>query len=139
MSKTTTGRSFFKSAPAMAGTALAAAMGAMLLAAQASAEDNGDAANTSVAAASAAKPMPGKELFLDWGCGSCHTLADVGADGHVGPVLDGDPNLSKDFIVGRVTYGQGAMPGFGGQLTEKEIGELADYLLKAAEKPDSSS
>lgn len=128
----------------MTGAALTAAIGAFLLTAQPSAANGDDTATASptpaaTATADSTDSMPGKELFIDWGCGSCHTLADVGADGHVGPIFDGDSNLTKDFIVNRVTYGQGAMPGFGGQLTDKEIGELADYLLKAAAKPDSSS
>jgi len=135
--------SLSKSGMSIAGAALLATMGGFVLAAQASAADNGAAATAAPAPAatvdSSDDPMPGQELFLDWGCGSCHTLAAVGADGHVGPVFDGDPNLTKDFIVNRVTYGQGAMPGFGGQMTDKEIGEVADYLLKAAAKPSPSS
>jgi mono/diheme cytochrome c family protein len=131
-------RAFSKSGLALAGAALLATMGGFLAAAQASAADTATTTGTAAAAA-AAKPDPGKEIFLDWGCGSCHSLADAGADGHVGPVFDGDPNLTKDFVIGRVTNGQGAMPSFGGQLTEKEISELADYIVKAAAKPDSSS
>ena len=142
MSKTNSKRAFSGSARALAGAGLAAAIGAFLLSAQPSAangDDNKTETSAPAASADSTDSMPGKELFIDWGCGSCHTLADVGADGHVGPIFDGDSNLTKDFIVNRVTYGQGAMPGFGGQLTDKEIGELADYLLKASAKPDSSS
>jgi len=29
------------------------------------------------------------------------------------------------------------MPSFGGQLTDKEIAEVADYLVKAAAKPSA--
>jgi mono/diheme cytochrome c family protein len=31
-----------------------------------------------------------------------------------------------------VTDGQGAMPGFGGQMTEAEIALLADYLVEVS-------
>lgn len=125
--KTRFERSFLKPGLATAALALTATMGGLMLAAQASAAD---------APAAAAAPVdPGKQLFLDWGCATCHTLADAGADGHVGPVFDGDPNLTKPFIVNRVTNGQGAMPSFGGQLTDKEIAEIADYIVKAAGKP----
>jgi mono/diheme cytochrome c family protein len=119
---------FLKSGLATAALALTATMGGLFVAAQASAAD-------SAAPAAAGAVDPGKQLFTDWGCATCHTLADAGADGHVGPVLDGDPNLTKPFIINRVTNGQGAMPSFGGQLSDKEIGQIADYLVKAAAKP----
>jgi mono/diheme cytochrome c family protein len=125
-------RGFVKSGFATAALALTATMGGLLVAAQANAADGDDAS-----AAAAQKAEPGKELFLDWGCSTCHTLADAEATGHVGPVLDGDPNLTKAYIVNRVTNGQGAMPSFGGQMTDKEIAEIADYLLKAAAKPSA--
>lgn len=76
----------------------------------------------------------GRELFGNWGCNACHTLADAKASGSVGPSLDGDGNLTEQFIVSRVTDGQGAMPGFGGQLTEKEIADLSYYLTQVAAK-----
>ena len=75
----------------------------------------------------------GRELFDDWGCGDCHVLADAGAEGMIGPSLDGNPNLSYDFIISRITDGQGAMPPFGGQLSEEEIASLAAYVMEAAE------
>lgn len=131
--KTAFERGFLKSGLATAALALTAAMGGLLLAAQANAADGDDAP-----AAAANKADPGKQLFLDWGCSTCHTLADADATGHVGPVLDGDPNLTKAYIVNRVTNGQGAMPSFGGQMTDKEISEVANYLVKAAAKPSSS-
>lgn len=128
--KTRFERSFLKSGLTVAALALTGTMGGFLLAAEANAAD---------APAAAAAPVdPGKQLFLDWGCATCHTLADAGADGHVGPVFDGDPNLTKAFIVNRVTNGQGAMPSFGGQLSDAEIGQIADYLLKAAAKPSGT-
>ncbi|MGE5721884.1 MAG: c-type cytochrome [Sphingomonadales bacterium] len=83
---------------------------------------------------SPAKPSHGRQLFTDWSCSSCHALQDAGAEGHVGPSLDGDPNLTKALVVDRVTNGQGAMPGFGGQLSDDEIAELAAYVVEAAKK-----
>ena len=84
--------------------------------------------------AQASNTDKGRQLFVDWSCGSCHVLADAGGAGHVGPVLDGDANLDKDFIVARVTNGQGAMPGFGGLMSDEEIAALADYLVVASKK-----
>jgi mono/diheme cytochrome c family protein len=89
-----------------------------------------------VATAAAAKvdPAKGRELFSNWSCGSCHSLADAGGTGHVGPALDGNKNLSKALVVDRVTNGQGQMPAFGGQMTDEEIGQIADYIVQYSAK-----
>jgi mono/diheme cytochrome c family protein len=71
----------------------------------------------------------GKQLFEDWGCASCHALKDASASGHIGPAFDGNAALTKEFTVGRITNGQGAMPSFGGLMTDEEIGTLADYIV----------
>ncbi len=73
----------------------------------------------------------GRQLFADWSCGACHVLTDAGGNGHIGPSLDGNDTMDKDFVVSRVTNGQGAMPGFGGQLTEEEIDLLSTYIVQA--------
>jgi mono/diheme cytochrome c family protein len=73
----------------------------------------------------------GKDVFASAGCGSCHTLADAGASGTVGPNLD-DAKPSKELAVDRVTNGRGGMPAFEGQLSEAEIEAVADYVATAA-------
>lgn len=73
----------------------------------------------------------GRQLFNDWSCGACHVLADAGGSGPVGPSLDGNTLIDHDFIVSRVTHGQGAMPGFGGQMSDEEIDLLATYVMQA--------
>jgi mono/diheme cytochrome c family protein len=70
----------------------------------------------------------GRELFSNWGCIACHTLADAGGHGDVGPSLDGGTRLTKDYVARMVANGQGAMPAFGGQMTEEEIADLAAYI-----------
>ncbi len=75
----------------------------------------------------------GRELFNTWSCSACHTLSDAGSSGAVGPSLD-NPSLTHDFIVNRVTNGSGPMPSFGGQISEAEIGELADYIVAVNHK-----
>jgi len=75
----------------------------------------------------------GRELYQNWSCSGCHTLADAGAEASIGPSLDGNPNLTPDYIINRITNGGGAMPPFGGQLTEDEITALADYIIQVAE------
>jgi mono/diheme cytochrome c family protein len=73
----------------------------------------------------------GKQVFASAGCGSCHTLADAGTSGTVGPDLDRS-RPSKELAVDRVTNGQGGMPPFKGQLTEAEIDAVATYVSSAA-------
>ncbi len=80
-----------------------------------------------------ARVAKGRELFASWGCTSCHALVDAGSGGDIGPHLDGG-ELTEAFIVGRVTNGQGAMPAFGGQLTDQEIADISYYIVKVAKK-----
>ena len=72
----------------------------------------------------------GKQVFETAGCKGCHTLKDAGATGTVGPNLDqAKPPLS--LVVERVTKGQGAMPPFKGQISDKQIADVAAYVVKA--------
>jgi mono/diheme cytochrome c family protein len=89
------------------------------------------AASADAAPAPAVDREAARELFHAYSCSACHALADAGSGGSVGPTLD-NPTLTRDFVVGRVTDGQGAMPGFGGQMTEAEIALLADYLVEVS-------
>ena len=75
-------------------------------------------------------PAAGKQVFASAGCASCHTLADAGASGQVGPNLD-DAKPSYDLVVDRVTNGKGAMPSFKGQLSEDDIKNVAAYVVQA--------
>lgn len=72
----------------------------------------------------------GKEVFTSAGCAGCHTLADAGAGGTVGPNLD-DAKPEKDLVITRVTNGMGAMPPFKGQLTDQQIADVAAYVVQA--------
>jgi len=74
--------------------------------------------------------VAGKVVFKTGPCAGCHTLADAGTTGTVGPNLDqAKPPLS--LVVDRVTNGRGAMPSFKGQLTTKQIADVAAYVVKA--------
>jgi mono/diheme cytochrome c family protein len=75
-------------------------------------------------------PTDGKTIFAQT-CGSCHTLADAGTTGTVGPNLD-QSRPSKELAVDRVTNGQGAMPAFAGQLDDAQIEAVAEYVAGAA-------
>jgi mono/diheme cytochrome c family protein len=80
--------------------------------------------------ATAEAPTDGKSIFTQT-CGSCHTLADAGTGGTVGPNLD-QSKPSKALAVDRVTNGQGAMPSFKGQLNDAQIEAVAEYVAGAA-------
>lgn len=80
---------------------------------------------------SAEQVEQGRQIFNDWSCGACHVLGDAGGTGHIGPSFDGNSKLDYAFVLGRVTDGQGAMPGFGGQLTDEEIDIVSKYIMQA--------
>jgi cytochrome c6 len=87
-----------------------------------------DETTTDTGATGEGDPVAGKEIFVGvGGCGSCHTLADAGTSGSIGPNLD-DAAPSFELAVDRVTNGQGAMPSFSGQLTEQQIADVAAYV-----------
>lgn len=94
-------------------------------------------AETAVVAETAAAELTGEQvtegraLFSSWSCSACHVMTDANGHGHIGPSLDGNTTMDKAFIVARVTNGQGAMPGFGGQMTDEEIDLLASYIMAA--------
>jgi mono/diheme cytochrome c family protein len=87
---------------------------------------------TETGAAGEGDPVAGKEVFLGTaGCGSCHTLADAGTSGTIGPDLD-QSQPSFELVVDRVTNGAGAMPPFQGTLTEQQIADVAAYVSESA-------
>jgi mono/diheme cytochrome c family protein len=79
-------------------------------------------------------PVAGKAVFLGAsGCTGCHTLADAGSTGTVGPNLD-DAKPSFDLAYDRVTNGQGGMPSFGTSLTDQQRADVAAYVSSVAGK-----
>jgi len=68
----------------------------------------------------------GRDVFLAQ-CGSCHTLADAGTSGTVGPNLD-DASLDEAAVEQQVRAGGGAMPSFEGTLSDEEIASVAAYV-----------
>jgi mono/diheme cytochrome c family protein len=72
----------------------------------------------------------GTDIFASAGCGSCHTLADSGATGTIGPNLDETkPSAEKTFV--QVRDGGGGMPAFADQLSEQQIADVTAYVVQA--------
>jgi cytochrome c553 len=79
-------------------------------------------------------PVAGKAIFTGAsGCTGCHTLADAGSTGNVGPNLD-DAMPSFDLAYDRVTNGQGGMPSFKTSLTDQQRADVAAYVSSVAGK-----
>jgi mono/diheme cytochrome c family protein len=74
----------------------------------------------------------GKQIFTS-NCGGCHTLADAGTNGQVGPNLD-DLKPSKAVVVRQVNNGGGQMPAFKGKLSDAQINAVATYVSSVAGK-----
>jgi cbb3-type cytochrome c oxidase subunit III len=74
----------------------------------------------------------GNDIFLA-NCGSCHTLADAGTNGKVGPNLDQlKPSLSR--VQRQVINGGSVMPAFKGKLTPTQITAVSKYVASVAGK-----
>jgi cytochrome c6 len=72
----------------------------------------------------------GKDIFVA-NCGSCHTLADAGTNGTVGPNLD-QLKPSQNVAKNQVINGGGGMPAFKDTLTPQQITAVAKYVASAA-------
>lgn len=107
------------------------------------ADDNAATTATTEAASSGgaadeAMLETGRQVFTEEAtppCTVCHTLADAGASGQVGPNLDQlqpSPELVRQAVAG----GVGIMPAYGDQLSEAQIEAVAHYVSTvAAEAP----
>ncbi|WP_309043828.1 c-type cytochrome [Marinobacter sediminicola] len=72
----------------------------------------------------------GKEIFTQVAqpsCTICHTLADAGSAGAIGPDLD-DLKPSREQVINAVTSGVGVMPAFNESLSTEQIKAVAHYV-----------
>ena len=72
----------------------------------------------------------GEAVYASAGCGGCHTLEAAGSSGSVGPNLD-DAKPDAELTTDRVTNGQGAMPAFKDDLSEKQIADVVAYVVSS--------
>lgn len=100
-----------------------------------------------LATAGLAGATTGEQIFQGAGCGSCHTLSKAQGTGTIGPNLNNlaqeagqrEPGKSPEQYVEESIlkpevftvdgFQQGAMPSFDGQLTDKQLKTLTDFLL----------
>lgn len=71
----------------------------------------------------------GQQVFLQARCGSCHTLGpfrDV-----AGPNLD-ELEPDQRTVVDAVTNGRDGMPSYGGALSQREIAQVAAFVVRSA-------
>ena len=74
----------------------------------------------------------GKDVFLNKAvCSACHTLADAGSSGDIGPNLN-EIRPDKMRVINTVTNGIGVMPPYEDQLTPEEIEAVAHYVSISA-------
>lgn len=115
-----------------------AMLAAVLIFGKEKSEAAGEGHETTTAAAQTTPAPPsakgdataGKAVFARAGCASCHTLKDAGAHGTIGPNLDRlKPPEAR--IVTQVENGGGPMPAFKGQLSAKQIQDVAAYVFTA--------
>jgi mono/diheme cytochrome c family protein len=72
----------------------------------------------------------GKQVFTS-NCGGCHTLADAGTNGQVGPVLD-ELKPDKATVQRQVENGGDKMPAFKDKLSAEQIDQVATYVSSVA-------
>jgi mono/diheme cytochrome c family protein len=72
----------------------------------------------------------GADVYSSAGCGSCHTLADAGSTGTIGPNLD-ESSVDFEAAAEQIRTGGGGMPAFEGQLSEQEIADVAAYVTQS--------
>lgn len=98
---------------------------------------------TDTAPAEDGEAPSGEQVFVDTGCGSCHTLAAADATGTIGPDLDETvTGESVDRIRMSIVdpdaeitegFSEGVMPSdYGEQLSEAEIDALAKFIAQNA-------
>jgi mono/diheme cytochrome c family protein len=83
-------------------------------------------------AGSGSSTAEGKEVFAA-NCASCHTLADAGSAGQVGPNLD-EAMPSAATVTSMVTNGGNGMPSFSSTLSTEQIQAVSQYVSSVAGK-----
>jgi cytochrome c6 len=94
-------------------------------------EGGGD--GTEAGAATQGDPAAGRDAFLgatDPPCGDCHTLADAGTTGTIGPSLD-EVKPTFEQVIAALNTGPGEMPDFS-DVSPQLKDNIAAYVSTAA-------
>jgi mono/diheme cytochrome c family protein len=86
--------------------------------------------------ATAQDASPGRQVFTSEAtppCALCHTLADAGAEGEIGPNLD-EMKPTEDKVQRAVERGVGNMPPYGEILSDEQIAAVARYVAEASRR-----
>jgi len=78
----------------------------------------------------------GKALFQGGAtpaCAICHTLADAGTSGTIGPNLD-TMALDMEKVMTAINEGTGVMPSFADSLSEQQRMAIAQYVVWATQQ-----
>lgn len=65
-------------------------------------------------------------------CAICHTLAEAGTSGQIGPNLD-ELSPTADMVKNAVSRGVGVMPAYADSLSSDDIEALVIYVTEATE------
>lgn len=118
--------------------------------AQAAGSPGEDTGGLAVAGTPAPGDDPGKRIFEESGCGSCHVLSDAGTSANAGPSLNTLGTAARTFRPGRPPeeyiresivepdayvvkgFRPGVMPDdYGRRLSDRELSQLVSYLTRA--------
>lgn len=83
--------------------------------------------------ADAAQLERGKTLFTTAAvpaCAVCHTMADAGSTGAIGPDLD-ELKPTAEQVKKVMKSGMGAMPSFAATMSEEDMDAVAAYVVQA--------
>ena len=75
-------------------------------------------------------PAEGAQAVFVQSCGGCHALAEAGTKGTTGPSLD-ESRTSLNEAIAQIRNGGGGMPAFKGELSDKQIREIAQYIIES--------
>ena len=94
-------------------------------------KEQGEAKGEGGSAGGGGASLAAGETAFKTNCAGCHTLAEAGTTGTVGPNLD-QLQPDKALVEKQVTNGGGGMPAFGGTLSRGEIEAIAEYVSTVA-------
>ncbi len=90
------------------------------------------AGDTGESAAPTGNAEAGRAIYDAQGCGNCHTLEEAGSTGTVGPNLD-ESKPDFELAVTRIANGKSPMPAYKGELSEKQINDVAAFVVDSTD------